>query len=63
VSAIARFLASVDPDIPYSLLAFHPDFLMDDMGTTKASWAMECAAAAKDAGLKQVRIGNEHLLS
>jgi pyruvate-formate lyase-activating enzyme len=39
VGSIARFLASLDPDIPYSLLAFHPDYLMDDMGTTTARQA------------------------
>jgi len=63
VSSIARFLASLDPDIPYSLLAFHPDYLMDDMGTTTAKIARECEAAAREAGLSRIKIGNVHLLS
>jgi pyruvate formate lyase activating enzyme len=63
VGAIARFIASHDPDIPYSLLAFYPEFLMGDMGTTTLAWAEACANAARDAGLRRVKIGNLHLLS
>jgi pyruvate formate lyase activating enzyme len=55
VGHIARFLASLDPDIPYSLLAFHPDYLMDDMGTTTAGQARECEQAAREAGLRRVK--------
>ena len=63
VSAISRYLASLDPDIPYSLLAFHPDYLMEDMGTTTGRWADECVSAARDAGLRRIKLGNVHLLS
>ncbi len=63
VSAISGYLASLDPDIPYTLLAFHPDYLMDDMGTTTGKWADECVSAARDAGLYRVKLGNLHLLS
>ena len=63
VGAIARFLASLDPEIPYSLLAFHPDYLMEDMGTTTARLAHECEQAARSAGLSRIKIGNIHLLS
>jgi pyruvate formate lyase activating enzyme len=62
VSAIAGFIASSSPDIPYALLAFHPAYLMDDLPTTSRSEAVAAEAAAKAAGLARVRIGNIHLL-
>jgi pyruvate formate lyase activating enzyme len=62
VRNIARFIASLDPNIPYSLLAFHPDFLMDDLPTTSWEHMMRCYEAAKEAGLTTVHIGNRHLL-
>ena len=62
VSRIASFIAGIDPFIPYSLLAFHPSFEMDDLPCTSGKQAEECFNAALDADLKKVRIGNEHLL-
>ncbi len=62
VSRIARFIASVDPDIPYVLLAFHPCFEMGDLPPTDRALAKACFEAACAEGLKQVFIGNEHLL-
>jgi pyruvate formate lyase activating enzyme len=62
VAAIAGFIADLNPDIPYSLLAFHPQFLMSDMPTTSKTLANQCRQAAQDAGLNNVRIGNVHLL-
>jgi len=62
VSAIARFIASLDPDIPYSLLAFHPQFYMSDLPLTRKSIAKRCLKSAREAGLSNVRIGNIHLL-
>ncbi len=62
VENIARFIADLNPNIPYSLLAFHPDWLMMDMPITPRKQAMECYEAAKK-HLKNVNIGNKHLLS
>lgn len=62
VDLIASFIASLDPNIPYSLLAFHPDFKMADLPSTPKTLAEECKEAALKAGLKRVRVGNEHLL-
>lgn len=62
VSQIARFMASLDPGIPYSLLAFAPQFMMSDLPVTSRRHAWECLAEAKAQGLKRVRIGNVHLL-
>jgi pyruvate formate lyase activating enzyme len=62
VGRIARFVAEQDPDIPYSLLAFYPCFLLEDLPTTSRREALAAAEAARVAGLRRVRIGNEHLL-
>lgn len=62
VSHLARFIASLNPDIPYSLLAFAPQFMMRDLPTTSRRHAQECLAEAKAQGLKRVNIGNVHLL-
>ncbi len=62
VEKIAEFIASLDESIPYSLLAFYPNFYMRDLPTTSRKHAEECYRAAKKY-LKNVRIGNVHLLS
>ena len=63
VAAIARFIAALDPNIPYSLLAFHPQFYLSDLPMTSTALADRCRQAAKDAGLNNVRIGNLQLLA
>ena len=63
IGAIAKFVADLDPDIPYSLLAFHPQFYMSDLPVTSKDHAERCYQAARDAGLNNVRIGNVHLLN
>ena len=63
VSSIAHFVASLSPNIPYSLLAFHPHFYMHDLPTTSRSHAEKCKELAEKEGLKRVRIGNLNLLS
>ena len=63
VYGLASFIARIDPNIPYALLAFAPQFLMEDSPTTSTAQALACFKAAKLAGLTRVRIGNEHLLS
>ena len=62
VAAIARFIARLNPDIPYALLGFHPDFHMSDLPRTSRRHADACLRAAEDAGLTRVRIGNVHVL-
>jgi pyruvate formate lyase activating enzyme len=62
VSKIAAFISSVSPDIPYSLLAFHPQFMMNDLPPTSRKHAEECLEAAKAESLTNVRVGNLHLL-
>ena len=61
VEAIAEFIASVDPSVPYTLLAFYPQYVMNDLPCTPRTWAFECYRAARK-HLENVRIGNVHLL-
>jgi pyruvate formate lyase activating enzyme len=62
VGRIAEFIAEHDPEIPYALLGFGPNYLMRDLPRTSAGHAEEARQAALDAGLQNVRIGNVHLL-
>ncbi len=62
VSMIARFIADLNPEIPYSLLGFYPHFHLKDLPTTSRTHAERCREAALAAGLKRVNIGNQHLL-
>lgn len=62
VGNIAGFIADLNPDIPYALLAFYPHFYMHDMPLTTKDMAFKCRDAALKAGLRNVRIGNVHLL-
>ena len=62
VGKIARFIASINPDIPYSLLGFAPNFYLSDLPCTSIQHAEQAQTAAVDAGLTNVRIGNRHLL-
>jgi pyruvate formate lyase activating enzyme len=62
VRSIARFIARLDETIPYSLLGFHPDFVMTDLPTTSRRQARECEVAAREEGLTRVHVGNVHLL-
>lgn len=62
VRMIASFLASIDRDIPYSLLAFHPDYLLSDLPPTSVSHAKMALKVAKEEGLRRVNVGNRWLL-
>jgi len=62
VEKISKFIASLNPEIPYSLLIFFPAFYMSDLPITKKDWAFECFETAKKY-LKKVNLGNLHLLN
>jgi len=62
VGHIAGFIASLNPEIPYSLLAFYPEYKMLDLAATSWKQARGCLDAAQQAGLRRVRVGNQHLL-
>ncbi|MEM2387282.1 MAG: radical SAM protein, partial [Candidatus Bathyarchaeia archaeon] len=62
VENIAKFISQISPEIPYTLLAFYPCYVMNDLPTTSRKQAVECQKAAEK-HLKRVRLGNIHLLS
>ncbi|MDZ7291690.1 MAG: radical SAM protein [candidate division KSB1 bacterium] len=62
VGRIAEFLAVLNPDVPYSLLAFYPQFFMGDLPRTSRQHAEACLTAARQNGLSRVRLANTHLL-
>ncbi len=63
VRVIAGRFAALNDDIPYSLLAFYPSHHMRDLPATSRAHAERCYRAARDAGLKRVRVANVHLLT
>jgi len=62
IDNIARFISEIDLKIPYTLLAFYPQYVMDDLPTTSREQANQCYQVAKK-HLNNVRIGNINLLS
>jgi pyruvate formate lyase activating enzyme len=62
IEKIAKFISEIDPNIPYTLLAFYPSYVMNDLSTTSKKHAVKCLEAAEK-HLKNARIGNIHLLS
>jgi pyruvate formate lyase activating enzyme len=62
VENLAKFIASIDTKIPYTLLGFYPQYVMSDLPTTSRTQAAECHGIAKKY-LENVRIGNIQLLS
>jgi pyruvate formate lyase activating enzyme len=61
ISHLARFIAELDPAIPYTLLGFHPHFYMKDAPRTSWKHAQRCAEICREAGLLRVKLGNPHL--
>ncbi len=63
IHGLARFLATLNPDIPYSLLGFYPQFFLQDLPVTSRDLALKAKEVAEDAGVRRVRLGNPHLLA
>jgi pyruvate formate lyase activating enzyme len=61
VEQIAEFIADINTEIPYSLLIFHPAFMMTDLPITPLKQVKECFKVSKK-HLKNVHIGNLHML-
>ena len=55
---IARFLASVSPDIPWHVTAFHKDYRMTDPDATTAATLLRAAEIGLAHGLRFVYAGN-----
>jgi pyruvate formate lyase activating enzyme len=54
----ARFIASVSPDVPWHVTAFHKDYKMIDPDNTTAETLLRAAEIGQEAGLKFVYAGN-----
>ncbi len=54
----AEFIASVSPDIPWHVTAFHPDYEMTDRGATPAATLADAWEIGRKAGLRFVYCGN-----
>lgn len=54
----ARFIASVSPDIPWHVTAFHKDYHMQDPDDTTAAALIRGAEIGREAGLRFVYAGN-----
>ncbi len=63
VYGIAGYLASMDPQPPLVLLAFYPAHRMRDLPPTSRDHMEKAVRAAREAGIREVYIGNEWLLS
>jgi AmmeMemoRadiSam system protein B/AmmeMemoRadiSam system radical SAM enzyme/AmmeMemoRadiSam system protein A len=55
---IARFLASVSPDIPWHVTAFHKDYRMTDPDPTSAETLVRAAEIGTREGLRFIYAGN-----
>jgi pyruvate formate lyase activating enzyme len=62
VRALAAFIAAQGRDIPYSLLPFFSCFYLADLPNTSVQHAERCLAAARDAGLTRLNLGNPEVL-
>ena len=55
---IAQLIFDVDPEIPFTILAFFPEYQMKRYKSPKISEMIEAYMGAKAAGLRNVRLGN-----
>lgn len=55
---IARFLASISPDIPWHVTAFHKDYKMEEPGNTSPATLIKAVEIGLKAGLHFVYAGN-----
>jgi len=55
---LTEFLASVSPDIPWHVTAYHRDYKMTDPADTRSSDLLRAVAIAKRTGLRYIYAGN-----
>jgi len=58
LGGIAQFIASLSPDIPWHVTAFHPDYKMTDTGRTPKETLNRAWQIGREAGLNFVYPGN-----
>jgi len=62
ITEMARFLSSVNKNIPWSFLGFYPHFYFSDLPRTSRKYVDMALQIAKDYGIKNTHVGNVHLL-
>ncbi|MGD2186262.1 MAG: radical SAM protein [Desulfobacterales bacterium] len=55
---IARILTAADADIPFTILAFFPEYRMKDFNRPSVAEMVEAYQRVKKVGLKNIRLGN-----
>lgn len=55
---IAQHLFDIDPEIPFTILAFFPEYQMKRYKSPKISEMIEAYTAVRSTGLRNVRLGN-----
>jgi pyruvate-formate lyase-activating enzyme len=55
---IAQMLFDIDPDIPFTILAFFPEYQMKRYKSPKVSEMVEAYLEVRTVGLRNVRLGN-----
>jgi len=58
IERIAQILLKVDPQIPYTILAFFPEYQLKEVPSPNLDQMLEAYTRVKDVGLKNVRLGN-----
>jgi pyruvate formate lyase activating enzyme len=59
LTALTEFIASVSPEIPWHVTAFHKDYRMTDPADTTPVMLVRAAGVARNAGLRYVYAGNQ----
>jgi len=55
---IARVLTAIDAEIPFTILAFFPEYQMKDFRSPNTKEMVDAYKKVKSAGLKNIRLGN-----
>jgi len=58
LTEIARFIVDVDPDIPWHISRFHPDFNFTETSATPVETLRKAYSIGKNEGLRYIYIGN-----
>jgi len=58
IEKIAQILAGVDPQIPFTILAFFPEYQLKAVPPPSFEQMVEAYARVRETGLHQVRLGN-----